>query len=67
MRSRHLRKAVVAAAAVLALGAAPAPAYATVESDHCPDEITVQEIGHCACIAVGQVVIIILPDSWACA
>ena len=65
---RHLRKAVLGATAVVALAAAPAPAYATVEAKHClHPPYTVEMIGHCACIAVGQVVVMVLPDSWSCA
>lgn len=65
MKARAL---VAAAGAALALGALPAPAQATVETDHCLEPpYTPQLILHCGCIAVATVGQTVLPDSqWAC-
>lgn len=63
-----LRKAVLAAAAVVALGVLPAPAYATVEADHCLEPpYTAELVIYCGCVALaGGLSPVIPPSSWDC-
>lgn len=62
------RGLIAAAGAALAIGAAPAPAYAEVEAKHClHPPITVDKVVYCGCVAVATVGTTVLPGSqWAC-
>lgn len=63
-----IRKGIAATAAALALGAVPAPATASVETDHCLEPpYTAQLVIYCGCVAVaGGLSPVIPPSSWDC-
>jgi hypothetical protein len=67
---KRIRNGVVAAAVGVTslVGAAPAQA-STQPVAPCQFlmPITPQDVGYCACVTVGRVVVMVLPDSWACA
>ena len=66
--SRIRKGAVAAVAAGMSLvGAAPVHATA-VEAAPCQFlmPITPEDVTYCVCVRVGQVVILVLPDSWGC-
>lgn len=64
----HLRKVVLGATAAVALGALPAPAYASVETDHCPHPpYTVESIYSCGCVTVSEALEHVVPPGiWNC-
>lgn len=66
----RIRKGAVAAAigAMSLVGAAPVHA-STEPVGPCQFmmPITVEDVGYCACVTVGRVVVLVLPGSWACA
>lgn len=67
--SRIRKGAITAVAAAMTLvGAAPVHASA-VEAAPCQFlmPITAEDVAYCVCVRVGQVVVMVLPDSWACA
>lgn len=66
--SRIRKGAVTAVAAgMLLVGAAPVTASAA-EAAPCQFlmPITAEDVGYCACVTVGRVVVMVLPNSWAC-
>lgn len=67
---RRTRKGAVATAVGLMSIVGAVPAHASTEPV-APCQflmpITPQDVGYCACVTVGRVVVKVLPDSWACA
>lgn len=66
----RIRKGAVAAVAagMSLVGAAPVHAStAPVAPCQFLMPITPQDVGYCACVTVGRVVVMVLPDSWGCA
>ncbi len=60
------RGLILAAGAALTLGAAPAPATAAIETDHCLERPYVQHAAYCACLVVATVSNMVFPDTWSC-